>query len=51
LPPEQRQVVQMRMYEQKKFITISQELGLPLGTVLTRMQAALKKLRGKLPKE
>lgn len=50
LPPEQRQVVHMRMYEQKKFITIAQELGLPLGTVLTRMQAALKKLRTHLKK-
>src|SRR5262249_681269 len=45
LPPEQRQVVQMRMYDQKKFITIAEEWGVPLGTVLTRMQAALKKLR------
>jgi RNA polymerase sigma-70 factor, ECF subfamily len=51
LPPEQRQVVQMRMYEQKKFITIAEELGLPLGTVLTRMQAALKKLRKHLKKD
>jgi RNA polymerase sigma-70 factor (ECF subfamily) len=51
LPPQQRQVVQMRMYEQKKFITIAEELELPLGTVLTRMQAGLKKLRGKLGKE
>lgn len=51
LPPEQRQVVQMRVYDQKKFITIAEELGLPLGTVLTRMQAALKKLRKHLKKE
>jgi RNA polymerase sigma-70 factor (ECF subfamily) len=51
LPPEQRQVVQMRMYEQKKFITIAEELELPLGTVLTRMQAALKKLRKHLKKD
>ena len=51
LPPEQRQVVHMRMYEQKKFAVIAQELGLPLGTVLTRMQAALKKLRLRLTKE
>ena len=51
LPAEQRQVVQMRMYDQKKFIVIAQELGLPLGTVLTRMQAALKKLRASLVKE
>lgn len=45
LPPEQRQVVRMRMYDEKKFIDIAAELGLPLGTVLTRMQAGLKKLR------
>jgi RNA polymerase sigma-70 factor (ECF subfamily) len=45
LPAEQRQVVRMRMYDQKKFIQISAELKLPLGTVLTRMQLALKKLR------
>ena len=48
LPPEQAQVVRMRIYEQKKFITIAEELSLPLGTVLTRMQSALKKLRHSL---
>ncbi len=51
LPAEQRQVVQMRIYDQKKFITIAEELDLPLGTVLTRMQAALKKLRRQLKKD
>lgn len=51
LPSEQRQVVQMRVYEQKKFITIAEELELPLGTVLTRMQAALKKLRKHLQQD
>ncbi len=45
LPAEQRQVVRMRMYENKKFAEIASELQWPLGTVLTRMQAALKKLR------
>lgn len=45
LPAEQRQVVRMRMYEGKKFAEIAAELQWPLGTVLTRMQAALKKLR------
>jgi RNA polymerase sigma-70 factor (ECF subfamily) len=48
LPSEQCQVVKMRIYEQKKFATIASELGLPLGTVLSRMQAALGKLRKKL---
>jgi RNA polymerase sigma-70 factor (ECF subfamily) len=45
LPAEQRRVVHMRMYEEKKFVQIATELGLPLGTVLTRMQLALRKLR------
>jgi len=45
LPAEQREVVRMRMYEEKKFAEIAEELHVPLGTVLTRMQAALKKLR------
>ena len=45
LPPEQRQVVYMRLYEQKTFATIADELRVPLGTTLWRMQAAIKKLR------
>lgn len=48
LPDAQRQVVRMRIYEQKKFADIASELDLPLGTVLTRMQLGLKKLRGQL---
>lgn len=45
LPPDQRQVVYMRLYEQKTFAVIAGELNVPLGTVLWRMQAALKRLR------
>ncbi len=45
LPEAQRQVVLMRIYENKTFATIAQELGVPLGTVLSRMHAAVKKLR------
>jgi RNA polymerase sigma-70 factor (ECF subfamily) len=48
LPAEQREVVRMRMYEGKKFAEIAAELKWPLGTVLTRMHAALKKLRKSL---
>jgi RNA polymerase sigma-70 factor (ECF subfamily) len=33
------------MYEDKTFAQIAEELGLPLGTVLTRMRLALEKLR------
>lgn len=45
LPREQRVVVQKKIYEEKTFAVIAAELKLPLGTVLTRMRAALKKLR------
>jgi RNA polymerase sigma-70 factor (ECF subfamily) len=45
LPPDQRQVVRMRIYENKTFAVISQELRIPLGTALARMRSALDKLR------
>ena len=45
LPPDQATVVRMRIYEEKTFAVIAEELSLPLGTVLTRMQSALRKLR------
>jgi len=48
LSNEQRIVVQMRIYENKKFNVIASELGLPLGTVLTRMRTALQNLRREL---
>ncbi|MBT6155411.1 MAG: RNA polymerase sigma factor [Planctomycetaceae bacterium] len=44
LPTEQQQVVCMRIYDEKTFQVIADELNLPLGTVLTRMRLALKKL-------
>ena len=44
LPEEQRRVVRLRIYEEKTFAVIAEELGAPLGTVLTRMRLALKKL-------
>lgn len=48
LPPEQRQVVRMRIYEEKTFAVIARELKIPLGTALGRMRAALIKLRARL---
>jgi RNA polymerase sigma factor (sigma-70 family) len=48
LPDEQRQLVWMRLFEQKTFAVIADELHVPLGTVLWRMQAAVKKLRQRL---
>lgn len=48
LPAEQRQVVRMRIYEEKTFAVIAKELKIPLGTALGRMRAAVIKLRVKL---
>ena len=48
LPAEQRQVVALRIYEQRRFAEIAEQLRLPLGTVLSRMQLALQKLRRSL---
>jgi RNA polymerase sigma-70 factor (ECF subfamily) len=45
LPPEQRRVVQARIYEDKTFAQIAGDDGLPLGTVLTRMRLALERMR------
>lgn len=49
LPEEQQVVVKMKVYDEKTFAEIATELGLPLGTVLSRMRLALKKLQTRLP--
>jgi RNA polymerase sigma-70 factor (ECF subfamily) len=51
LPIEQREVVRLKILEQKTFAAIAADLNLPLGTVLTRMQLALAKLRRALGNE
>lgn len=48
LPDEQRQIVRLRIYEEKTFAQIAAELRIPLGTALGRMRAALAKLRTRL---
>ena len=48
LPAEQQQIVRMRIYDEQTFQSIADELGLPLGTVLSRMRLALHKLELKL---
>ena len=45
LPEDQRDVVRSRIYEDKTFAVIAEELGVPLGTVLTRMRLAMQKLQ------
>lgn len=51
LPPEQQEIVRMRIYEEKKFVSIAEELNIPLGTALGRMRNALAKLRAGLEEE
>ncbi len=48
LPAEQKRLVQMRIYENKTFAVIANELKVPLGTALTRMRLAMEKLRERL---
>jgi RNA polymerase sigma-70 factor (ECF subfamily) len=48
LPADQRQVVRMRIYEEKTFAEIAAELNIPLSTALGRMRAAMEKMRAKL---
>jgi RNA polymerase sigma-70 factor (ECF subfamily) len=45
LPEAQREVVRQRIYEGRTFAAIAEHLGLPLGTVLSRMHLATRKLR------
>lgn len=51
LPAEQREVVNLKISEQMTFAAMAAQLNLPLGTVLTRMQLALAKLRRALGDE
>lgn len=51
LPPEQQQVVRLRVYEEKKFVEIAEMLNLPLGTVLTRMRLAVLRLEKRLGRQ
>jgi RNA polymerase sigma-70 factor (ECF subfamily) len=44
LPAEQREVVRLRMEDEKTFAEIAALTGKPLGTILTRMRLATKKL-------
>ncbi len=51
LPENLQQIVSLRIYEEKTFQQIADELQLPLGTVLTRMRSALQKLQFVLKRE
>ena len=45
LSSKQLEVVRLRVYEEKKFAEIAEDLQVPLGTVLSRMRTAVEKMR------
>jgi RNA polymerase sigma-70 factor (ECF subfamily) len=45
LPAEQRSVFVLRFYEDMSYDEIARELGLPLGTVMSRLNRARRRLR------
>ena len=45
LPPEQAQLVQLAFYEDKPHREIERVLGIPLGTVKSRLRMAIQRLR------
>ncbi|WCL54551.1 sigma-70 family RNA polymerase sigma factor [Gimibacter soli] len=51
LSPEQAEVIHKAFFEDKSHSDVAAELGLPLGTVKSRIRLALAHLRGRLEKE
>lgn len=51
LPKEQLEVLQKAFFEDKSHSVIAEELGLPLGTVKSRIRLALGRLKGALPED
>ncbi|MFO1152216.1 MAG: sigma-70 family RNA polymerase sigma factor [Rhodospirillales bacterium] len=49
LPKEQLEILSMAFFEEKSHRTIAAELGLPLGTVKSRIRLALARMRVALP--
>lgn len=48
LPPEQLAVLQLAFYEDKAHAQVAEELGIPLGTVKSRIRLAFKRIRSEL---
>ena len=48
LPPEQVQIVELSFFSEEPHSAIAEKLGLPLGTVKSRLRLAMGRLRGLL---
>jgi RNA polymerase sigma factor (sigma-70 family) len=51
LPPEQQKVIDLAYFRGMTQVEISEELGIPLGTVKTRTLAAMRKLKAALKED
>ena len=45
LPTEQQQVLRLAFFEEKPHSEVAEELGIPLGTVKSRIRLAFKRIR------
>jgi len=48
LPPDQAEVVRLSFFQDKPHSEVARDLGLPLGTVKSRLRLALARLRGQV---
>jgi RNA polymerase sigma-70 factor (ECF subfamily) len=48
LPPEQRQVIEMAFFQGLTHVEVAEALGLPLGTVKSRLRLGMEKMRSLL---
>lgn len=48
LPPEQLAVLKLAYFEEKAHAQVAEELGIPLGTVKSRIRLAFKRIRSEL---
>lgn len=48
LPPEQSEILKLAFFQEKTHGQIAEELGIPLGTVKSRVRLALQKLRSEI---
>lgn len=51
LPSEQKAILQQAFFEEKSHRAIAADLGIPLGTVKSRIRLAVNRLRDALPEE
>ena len=51
LPPDQRETLQLRLRDELSYLEIARVLGIPVGTVRSRLHLAVKRLRSAMIEE